>query len=365
MSTPPRSRPSCPRAVRGRSRSTRTRRGGAFQLDGTTTPTGWSGTYAVQELPLDEWPDGRASGIHGMLQQAAGTVEAREGGLFVTGDLAGRRTDWLGLTAEGWRLEGVSGRLLPTPDLGSLARLHGVMFLGIHFDSVATGTRLGDRALELGGLQANAGDSLVRVDGTVSWDRATWRASLSHAEAHSSQFHWLADPPIDLRGDADGVTFERLEAHDQDAHADGAGAVGSAGRKLQLAGTRAGPRPRAHRPAARVGLAGRADVRLDVHGRAGDPRWEFEGQAHQPTWSGHRGDSLALSLRGAPSTLDVRASTFRLDDGMLRVHGRFERTERPWPDSLTGTAVLRWLAGAQGGAVRRAPISSRFAASRW
>src|SRR5262245_10335849 len=65
------------------------RRGGNFVLHGATIEGGWRGDYTVEKLPLDEWPDGRASGIKGVLSTGTGTVTSANAGLQVTGDLAG------------------------------------------------------------------------------------------------------------------------------------------------------------------------------------------------------------------------------------------------------------------------------------
>ncbi|MEQ1834121.1 MAG: hypothetical protein ABL977_13795, partial [Candidatus Eisenbacteria bacterium] len=66
-----------------------TRRGGVFTLRGRTRKDGWSGPYSIRDLPLDEWPDGRATGLTGKLDFAEGLVDARNGALYVTGDLSG------------------------------------------------------------------------------------------------------------------------------------------------------------------------------------------------------------------------------------------------------------------------------------
>src|SRR5262245_11561465 len=67
------------------------RRGGRFQLRGRTEANGgWSGPYSIRELPLDEWPDGRETGLTGVLERGEGTVESRAGVLYVIGELAGR-----------------------------------------------------------------------------------------------------------------------------------------------------------------------------------------------------------------------------------------------------------------------------------
>jgi hypothetical protein len=112
------------------------RRGGTFALRARTDPEGWNGVYRAANLPLDEWPDGRASGIRGMLARGEGTVAARAGRLDVTGALAGTEVTWLGLHAARWALDDLDGRLMPTPDLRSRARLGDVLFLGVHLDSL-------------------------------------------------------------------------------------------------------------------------------------------------------------------------------------------------------------------------------------
>src|SRR4029079_3115259 len=75
---------------------TAVRRGGHFELHGLATPDGWRGDYRATGLPLDAWPDGRASGIRGRRQEAVGTVESSHGTMNVTGELSGEQTDWLG-----------------------------------------------------------------------------------------------------------------------------------------------------------------------------------------------------------------------------------------------------------------------------
>src|SRR5262245_55155724 len=60
------------------------RRGGTFVLHGVTAPGGWRGDYTVEKLPLDEWPDGRASGIKGLLSSGSGNVASLQSGLQVT-----------------------------------------------------------------------------------------------------------------------------------------------------------------------------------------------------------------------------------------------------------------------------------------
>ena len=191
-----------------------TRRGGTFDLEGATSAAGWRGEYRVARLPLEEWPDGRASGIRGLLANGAGTVESADGRVLVTGDLDGVSTDWLGLHAATWRLGRVEGQLLPKPDLRAEARLADVLFLGVHLDTAASAVRLGDRTLDLGDLRAGAGDTLLTADGRADWNGTSWQVVLDRAEARSRQFDWLAGPPVHLIGDAGGVTFNHFEARD-------------------------------------------------------------------------------------------------------------------------------------------------------
>jgi hypothetical protein len=322
------------------------RRGGTFGLEGGTTEQGWRGDYRVHQLPLDEWPDGRASGIRGMLADGAGTVEASPGRLDVTGELAGGATDWLGVHAEHWRLGRVAGRLLPTPDLKADARLASVLFLGVHFDSVASPVHLGDRTLDLIGLRALAGDTVVTVAGRSDWNGASWQVLLDRAEARSHQFDWVADPPLHLGGDAAGVTFNQFQAHDGDAQlllrgrwAVPGGSYDWTARATRLDLSRLGLPPE-------LKLGGTADAVLEVRGPSGDPAWTCTALASRPASFGHRGDSLELAIGGSRGRLEVRQGRFALGSGELEASGRFERTAAPWPDSLTGTAVWRWLAGA-------------------
>jgi hypothetical protein len=324
------------------------RRGGRFDLHGVTEPGGWVGDYRVEALPLDEWPDGRASGIRGLLDTGAGTVQSLNGVLSVTGDLAGRGTDWLGIHAARWRMGGVRGALQPKPDLASATALQDVTFMGIHFDSVASPVHLGDRSLALEATTAEAGDTLMAFAGVADWDAAGWRLRLDRAAAESQQFHWVAEPPVVFSGDPKGVTFGRLEAHD------GSAALSVNGR-WAAAGGAYDWRAEAHGlDLSRLGLprdwglAGSADGSLHVQGAFGDPRWAFVGSASHPAFGGHGGDSLMLALDGAMARVGIERLRFRIGGGELGAHGRIEGMATPWPDSLTGTAVLRWLSKAGG-----------------
>jgi hypothetical protein len=90
-------------------------------------------------------------------------------------------------------------------------------------------------------------------------------------------------------------------------------------------------------------LGGRADLRLTVQGRSGDPRWRFEGRAGRPALDGHAADSLSLVLSGGPHRLQLEDGRYELGGGTLRAAGAVEKTVAPFPDSLSATAVLRWL----------------------
>lgn len=323
------------------------RRGGEMTLLGRVEPKGWLGTYAVARLPLDEWPDGRASGIRGLLDAARGTVESRSEGLWVTGGLSGSQTDWLGLHAARWRLDDVAGFMLPKPDLTAGAKLHDVTFLGIHFDSMATPLALIDQRVNLDSLVAQAGDTLVALRGRADWDAAGWRFEASRASMTSGQFAWQAEAPVQLSGDPKGTRFERLIARDHDA-------------QVRITGQWASPGGRydwtAHATALDVsrlgmpiewGLTGRSDATLRVWGISGDPRWELQAVASQVGTQEHRADSLRMRIGGAPSRLDVTELGITLDGGTLNANGTVQGTAIPWPDTLTAEGVVRWLSDAQ------------------
>lgn len=321
------------------------RREGTMTLSGATVADGWDGRYALDDFPLDEWPDGRATGLRGRLADGAGTVAGRQGRLDVTGALEGAATSWFGATAGRWRLANVSGRMLPTPDLTADLSLADVMFLGLHWDSVATPMVLGDRTLGFRGLVAAAGDSLVEMDGDAGWDDAGWRLEAPRAVFRSPDFEWRAEPPLRLAGDPRGVRFEQVAARDGDA-------------RLEARGTWAGPggvydwNGRIERlDLSRLGLpddlalAGRADVMLDVGGVSGDPRWTFSGRSSRPGSQGHAADSLVIALAGAPSRLELRELLVMLDGGRLRGSGSVEAMRAAWPDTLTPDGILRWVQG--------------------
>jgi hypothetical protein len=325
-----------------------TRRGGRARLAGETLAEGWRGTLAAENLPLEEWPDGRASGIRGTLATGFGTLEGRRDGLFVTGSWHGTDTEWLGARIRRWSLPAVEGRLLPTPDLALPARLGTLDFLGVRFDSSALALRLGDARVTIAGGRAWASDTLVEAAGEAAWDEAGWRLELERATARSRQFDWVAEGPVLLSGDPRGVRFDRLEARDGDAALaiggrwagpDGTYDWTMRGTRLDLG--RLGLPPE-------WGLAGRADAGLRVTGRSGDPRWSFTGRVSRPAVQGHAGDSLALDLAGAPSRLELKNLLYRLDGGTLAASGEVSGTASPWPDTLTAEGIRAWLAGGAG-----------------
>jgi hypothetical protein len=320
-----------------------TRRGGHFTLHGRSDRAGWSGPYTIQDLPLEEWPDGRATGLSGVLSSSSGRVESRAGALFVTGELEGRDTHWASAAFSRWSLLGVHGRLLPTPDLVAQATTSQGYFLGVHLDSVAAPLVLGDRVVRFTPLIARAGDTTFVMTGQAAWDGASWWMTLPSAEMVSSQFHFRAEPPVRLSGDGQGAMFDRLVANDRDTHVEAHGrwaAPGGpydfefTGQRLDLA--RVGMPPD-------WGLGGRADVRLTVQGRSGDPRWRFEARTRAPAFAQHAADSLWLVLSGGPHRLALEDARFDLGGGTLRAAGEVDRAVAAFPDSLSQTAVVRWL----------------------
>ena len=330
------------------------RRGGLFTLRATVDPGSWEGPYTIVNLPLEEWPDGRATGLRGLLSHAEGRVVNRAGQLYVTGDLRGEATDWNAARFAGWELRGVSGRLLPTPDLTAGAWARDGFFVGIHLDSASAPIRLGDQRVDFTELRARAGDTLVVLGGGAAWSGDRWRLTAARARATSAQFDWVAEPPLVLAGDRDGTVSEQVVAHDGDARLEARGRWAAAGGFYDFAldglnldlGRLGMPTD--------WGMGGRADARLAVTGRSGAPRWTFEGRASAPAFGGHRGDSLAISLGGEPHVLRVRDLAFALDGGELGSQVTIERTAHAWPDSLSATAVTRWLrdAGAWRGQAR-------------
>ncbi|MEO5989073.1 MAG: translocation/assembly module TamB domain-containing protein [Candidatus Eisenbacteria bacterium] len=319
------------------------RRGGVFTLRARVEPDRWSGPFTLRDFPLEEWPDGRLSGLRGILRAGSGMVENRAGALFVTGMLEGESTTWSAAQFAHWRLSDIQGKLLPVPDM--TARLHAEdgFFTGIHLDSTNASLRLGDQSVVFGPAEAAAGDTLFTLAGNATWVREQWRMLLTSASATSTQFAWTAEPPVRIHGDRDGVVFERMLVDDGPAHLEATGRwaapSGYYDFSMQAHDLDVG---RLGMPSD-WGLAGRADAHLLVSGRSGDPRWTFEGRSAKPAFGGHAADSLSFSLGGAMHRLEVRDFQYQLGGGSLRGAGQIDRTVHPWPDSLTGTAVLRWL----------------------
>ena len=318
-------------------------RGGHFMLRGRTDANGWSGPYSIRELPLDEWPDGRASGLTGVLERGDGMVESRGGSFYVTGELAGRETNWAGAKFSHWTLGGVHGRLLPTPDLTAQAGATDGSFLGIHLDRAGAPIALGDQVVRFAPLTASAGDTTITLTGQAAWHDSGWWMTISAAEMSSTQFHFTAEPPVRLSGDPSGVLFEQLAANDHDAHIEARGRWASPGGPydFEFTGQRL-PLDHIGLPP-EWGVAGRADVRLTVQGRSGDPRWRFEGRAGKPAFGGHAADSLSLVLSGGAHRLQLEDGRYELSGGTLRAAGAVERAVAPFPDSLSATALVRWL----------------------
>ncbi len=336
------------------------RRGGTFRLDARIDKTGWSGPYAIDDFPLDEWPDGRASGLRGTLVHGDGRVQQRDGQLFVTGDLEGAGTDWSAAHFAHWQLDGIDGRLLPTPDLTAGAVARDGFFVGVHLDSADAALHLGNQQVSFGPLHAAAGDTLFTGEGDADWQGTHWRVTMNRAAAASSQFAWTAAPPLAFSGDPQGTLFDRVVADDGPAHLEARGRWAAPGGfyDFQMDGRNLGL-GRLGMPA-EWGLDGRTDAHLVVTGRSGDPTWTFDARASRPGWGGHDCDTMSLSLAGRQHELEVRDVLFGLDGGVARGTGRVQRTVKAWPDSLTSTAVVRWLqdAGAWDGRVtaERLPI---------
>src|SRR5262245_9520265 len=288
------------------------RRGGHFTLRGRSESNGWSGPYTIRDLPLDEWPDGKASGLTGVLEPGEGVVESRSGSLYVTGELSGRETNWAAARFSRWTLAEVRGRLLPTPDLTAQAGASDGSFLGIHLDQARAPIALGDQVVRFAPLTAQAGDTTIAMSGQAAWHDAGWWMTVSAAEMSSTQFHFTAEPPVRLSGDASGVLIEQLAANDREAHIEARGRWASPGGPYDFEFT--GQRlDLAHLGMpANMALGGRADVRLTVQGRSGDPRWRFEGRAGRPSLSGHGADSLSLVLSGGPHRLQLEDGRFEL-----------------------------------------------------
>ncbi len=324
------------------------RRGGQATLVAEAGTGGWSGDWTAHRFPLEEWPDGRATGLTGLLDRGAGRVAGDDGGLHVTGAIEGPRARWMGADGAFWRVDSIAGRLLPTPDLTTAVQLRDVTFLGVHFDSARAAVRLGDQEMTLDRLRAFAGDTLLDMDARATWDGDRWTFDATRAVASSDQFEFHADPPLRLSGDPRGVTFERLRATDEEARLDitgrWAGPGGSysfdlTGTSLALDGLGL-PRE--------WNLAGRTDAHFMVTGASGDPRWRFEARASGVGVRGAVADSVVLRLSGAPHVLEVEEALAVARDGRASGTLSFDGIRAAWPDTTTPEAVTAWLADAAG-----------------
>jgi hypothetical protein len=319
---------------------------GTVELHASADGRGWGGAYAAREYPLAEWPDGRATGLVGVLEEGSGTVAGAGGELQVTGVLAGRSTTWFGAEVGRWRLEDVRGRLLPKPDLAALSRLRDVMFLGVHLDSVQTRAHLGDGSLDVDSLGAFAGDTLVTLDGLATWNDRGWRFEAEGARARSPRFDWRSDGAMVIAGDAHGVRFERMELEDGEARLAMTGRWASpAGRHDFRLDARRVEATRLGLPL-EWGLAGSIDASLAFEGAGDDPRWELSGRMVQPGAKGASADSIRVRMGCRAGALDVPELTVFKDGGSLRGHVRVDGTSSPWPDSMDPERIVAWLADA-------------------
>jgi hypothetical protein len=239
------------------------------------------------------------------------------------------------------------GGLLPTPDLEIPLHLTDAMYLGVHFDSVRSAIHFRDQTVELDSVRAWAGDTLVTTAGRSSFDDTGWHLTLDRAAAHSGDFDWTADAPIQMHGDPRQVWFDHLTARDGEA-------------RLAVTGRWAGPGGRYDWNATarsldlahlglpdEWGLSGRADATLDIQGESGNPTWHALAAAARPGTHGHASDSLALELSGARARLEVARLAVAVAGGRLELAGEADGMTRDWPDSLTGSALLRWVATAR------------------
>ncbi|NOT33976.1 MAG: hypothetical protein HOP12_07375 [Candidatus Eisenbacteria bacterium] len=322
------------------------RREGLMTLIAATTQRGWSGRYGLENFPLDEWPDGRATGIRGVLASGAGEVVGHDGGLEVSGDLSGRATNWLGAQVGRWTLRSVKGRMLPTPDLTADLRLESLFFLGLHFDSLAAPIALGDQRIAFERLAAFAGDSTLALGGGVSWNDAGWSFEATRARFTSPDFDWQVEPPLRFAGDPSGVRFERVIANDSTAHLEASGRWAGPGGAYDWKGrVRNLDLSRLGLPAD-VALRGHGDVALEIGGVEGDARWILRAAISDPGMQGHVGDSLWLSLAAQPHRLEVADGLLELDGGRVSARGRIAGMTGAWPDSLIPEGVNAWIASA-------------------
>src|SRR5262249_42556624 len=97
------------------------------------------------------------------------------------------------------------------------ARLENVIFLNTHLDHAAAPFHLVGQTIDFQDFAAFAGDTLITMDGHADWQEKAWHFTAPRPTVRSAQFDWQTDGPLALRGDPSGVTFERLQLHDQDA----------------------------------------------------------------------------------------------------------------------------------------------------
>ena len=121
------------------------------------------------------------------------------------------------------------GRLLPRPDLTANATAEDGFFLGLHLDRASAPLLLGDQFVRFLPLTAQAGDTTFAMTGQAAWQPEAWWMTINSAEVRSDQFHFVAEPPVRLSGDAGGVLFERMVANDGDAHVEARGRWASPG----------------------------------------------------------------------------------------------------------------------------------------
>jgi hypothetical protein len=322
------------------------RRGGTMRLRALTDDTGWAGEYELNRFPLEEWPQGRASALHGAVASGRGTAGSHRGDLQITGAIEGGETDWLGIHTARWRMSEIRGALLPVPNLDGNVRLDDLLFLTVHWDSAGVPIHVGDGRVALPSLHVAAGDTTLRMEARAEWDPDGWRFTADSASLSSRQFDWSADPPMVISGDPHAVHFDRLLAHDGEARLaiDGrwAGPGGSYDWTARTEGLSLG----------RIGfplawrLTGRGDGRLHISGVAGDPRWELNGIARAAGMGDARTDSLRIVVGGGPSRVEVRDAIAYVGGGTVSMSGEVNGTSKAWPDTLTGIGIARWLSDA-------------------
>jgi len=322
------------------------RRGGDMTLRALSDENGWRGTYTLARFPLDEWPDGKASGIKGTVATGRGTAESAKGNLKVTGTLDGALTDWLGIHTSRWRMSDIHGSLLPVPDLTANVRMDDLFFVAVHWDSANVPMHVGDRTVALPRVTLSAGDTVLSMVARADWDKSLWKVTADTATVRSEQFAWTAEPPVLLSGDSHGVDFDRLQARDGEARLKITGRWAAPGGAFNWHGQADGlDLGRLGFPTA-WGLSGRGDAALDITGASDDPRWSFQGRAAKPGTRGHAADSIRVVARGGPGRFEVTEAKGMLEGGVLSATGEVTDLPRAWPDTLTGPGIVHWMADA-------------------